>query len=66
MSPAEQTAYRRGVIDVLAIVTATADRIDNSGLLILRRELAAETLRAVAEEAQALIAGSAGGAGGER
>jgi hypothetical protein len=62
MTPAEQQAYRRGVTDVLAIVAATAAQIEKSGLLILRRELATETLRAVAEEARALIGVGAEGA----
>jgi ribonucleoside-diphosphate reductase alpha chain len=51
-----EQAYRQGVTDALALVSAAADTLETSSeLLRLRRELAMETLRAVAEEGRSLI-----------
>lgn len=55
MSPTDRTTYRRGVMDVLAIITTSATQLDASELSILRRELVVETLRAIAEEGRVLI-----------
>jgi hypothetical protein len=59
MSPAEQSAYAKGVIDVLAIASATAAQLEGSTLPVLRRELAIETLRAIVEEGHALLSATA-------
>lgn len=56
MTPAEFRAYRAGVEDALALVTAAADSLrQSSKMLRLRRELAIAVLTAVAEEGRALI-----------
>jgi hypothetical protein len=59
MSPAEQSAYAKGVAAVLAIASATAAQLESSDLAILRRELAIETLRAIVEEGRALLSAAA-------
>jgi hypothetical protein len=59
MSPAEQSAYAKGVAAVLAVASATAARLESSPLPVLRRELAIETLRAIVEEGHALLSTAA-------
>jgi hypothetical protein len=58
-TPAEQSAFAKGVAAVLAIASATATKLESSDLAILRRELAIETLRAIVEEGRALLSTSA-------
>ncbi len=52
---ATDTAFVAGFHAALAIARASADRIAASAMPVLRKEVAAEALRAFAEEAEAAL-----------
>jgi hypothetical protein len=56
MSTAETAAYIRGVRDVIALARASADAIEAKARRPLHDAFAVEALRALADEAEALIA----------